>query len=128
MLLLLHMIDTNHFKEKLLAELKTLEEELSTIAEKNPQHEGDFEAKHGESIPDTADDSELADAIDDYEINAAILRQLEVRYQEVKAALARIDSDLYGTCEVGSETIEIERLEANPAARTCIAHKEHHVQ
>ena len=30
----------------------------------------------------------------------------------------------YGSCEISGEAIEVERLEANPAARTCKAHIE----
>jgi RNA polymerase-binding transcription factor DksA len=35
-----------------------------------------------------------------------------------------MDEGLYGICEVGSETIPLERLKANPAARTCVEHSD----
>jgi RNA polymerase-binding transcription factor DksA len=50
---------------------------------------------------------------------------LEVRYNEIKSALKKIEESApgaYGLCEVGGEQIEEDRLEANPAARTCKAH------
>ena len=62
--------------------------------------------------------------IDEFEENTALVKRLEIRYNEVKNALARIESGTFGTCEISGEEIEHERLEANPAARTCIAHKE----
>ena len=37
-------------------------------------------------------------------------------------ALERIEKGTYGICEVGNEEIEEDRLNANPAARTCKAH------
>lgn len=40
---------------------------------------------------------------------------------EIQAALARVESDDYGTCEACGEPIGAARLEARPAARTCIA-------
>lgn len=40
---------------------------------------------------------------------------------EIRAALARLESGGYGTCETCGEPIGAARLEARPAARTCIA-------
>lgn len=40
---------------------------------------------------------------------------------EIRAALARLDSDAYGVCEVCSGAIPIERLDALPTARTCVS-------
>ena len=47
---------------------------------------------------------------------------LKVRYNDVKDALHKIETTGYGVCEVCGEKIEEDRLEANPAARTCKAH------
>jgi len=54
--------------------------------------------------------------------NAAILADLEARYDLVLEALRRIENNTYGKCEVCGKTIEEERLEADPSARTCIEH------
>jgi RNA polymerase-binding transcription factor DksA len=37
-------------------------------------------------------------------------------------ALGKIEAGTYGVCEVSGMDIEEDRLEANPAARTCKAH------
>ncbi|MEK7091498.1 MAG: TraR/DksA C4-type zinc finger protein [Patescibacteria group bacterium] len=37
-------------------------------------------------------------------------------------ALAKIDAGNYGLCEISQEPIELDRLEANPSARTCKKH------
>lgn len=118
------MIDTNHFKAKLEEELKVLEEELASVGRKNPDNPKDWEAEVKDLTPDTAEESEVADYMEEYEGNTAILKQLEIRYNEVKRALEKIADGKYGICEVSGEPIETERLEANPAARTCIEHKD----
>ena len=53
-----------------------------------------------------------------------MLKELEIRYNDIKDALDKIEKNKYGICEVSGEEIEEERLIANPAARTCKAHME----
>jgi len=45
-------------------------------------------------------------------------------YAQVMRALARIESDTYGTCVRCGKEIPVERLKAVPAAELCIACKE----
>ncbi len=47
---------------------------------------------------------------------------LENRWNEVRAALKKIEAGTYGICEISGEPIEEDRLEVNPAARTCKEH------
>ncbi|MCX6703363.1 MAG: TraR/DksA C4-type zinc finger protein [Candidatus Zambryskibacteria bacterium] len=115
-------INTEHFKLKLEEELKAVEAELMTVGRKNPSNPGDWEAKEGEVNTDTAEDAEIAEGIEVYENNSAILKQLEIRFNELKDALAKIDMGNYGICEISGLPIEEDRLEVNPAARTCKAH------
>jgi len=117
-------IDTNEFKKSLEKELATLEKELNTVGRINPNNPKDWEPVQGESEPDLADTNEVADKIEQYEGNTAILKQLEIRANEVNSALKKIKEGSYGICEVSNEPIEIERLRANPAARTCLKHME----
>ena len=63
-----------------------------------------------------------ADITIGFDTNAAIVADLETRYNEVLMALTRIDSGTYGVCDEGGEPIEMERLNADPAARTCLTH------
>ena len=115
-------IDTAHFKTKLETELKTLETELKSVAHINPNNPKDWEASSGEVDINASDSADIADNIESYESNTAILKPLEKQYNDVKAALEKIKKGTYGICEVSGEPIEVERLEANPAARTSIAH------
>jgi RNA polymerase-binding transcription factor DksA len=112
----------NKFKEKLEKEQILLEQELASVGQKNPDNPGDWEATP--VVMDTlkADENEVADTIEEYEGNTAILKQLETRYNEVLSAIKRIDAGTYGTCSVCGKPIEADRLEANPAATTCKEH------
>lgn len=114
-------MNTEHFRELLEVEKRTLEQELATVGRKNPANPSDWEPVQGETGQE-ADPNDQATLIDTYGENAAILADLEARYQDVTGALARIADGSYGTCAVSGEPIEEDRLEADPAARTCKAH------
>ncbi|HEY4517348.1 MAG TPA: TraR/DksA C4-type zinc finger protein [Candidatus Paceibacterota bacterium] len=117
-------MDTNHFKEKLEAELSKLEGELKSIGERNPSNPGDWEATAPDMNIPASDPNDVADTIEEYETRSGELKELEIRYNEVKAALLRIAGNTYGVCRISGEPIEPARLEANPAATTCIKHRE----
>jgi RNA polymerase-binding transcription factor DksA len=51
---------------------------------------------------------------------AALTRQARQHIEEVDAALARLRAATYGLCETCGRAIAEDRLEARPAARTCI--------
>lgn len=115
-------IDTKYFKEKLEKELESLEKELSKVARRNPDSPTDWEAIPTERDSSQADENIVADSIDDYEDNNAIVNQLEPKYRDVLDALDKITKGTYGLCEVCGKEIEPGRLEANQAARTCKDH------
>jgi RNA polymerase-binding transcription factor DksA len=115
-------IDTGYFKKKLEAELKTLEAELLSVGHKNPSNPKDWEPSSGEVDINASDAADIADNIESYESNTAILKPLEKQYNDVKLALEKISKGTYGICEIAGEPIEKQRLEANPAARTCVSH------
>ncbi|MCC6198981.1 TraR/DksA C4-type zinc finger protein [Candidatus Nomurabacteria bacterium] len=109
------------FKEKLEAEKSTLEKELSDIARFN-EETGLWEAMPDQDLVGEIDDNDAADRFEDFEERSAILSTLQARLTDVNAALKKIVDDTYGICEIGGEKIEADRLEANPAARTCKEH------
>lgn len=110
------------FKKALEEELKLLENELNSVGRKNPDNPKDWEAEPDEEAQPTADSIDYADEIEEFEENTAILKELEIRYNEVKGALDRIGKGTYGTCGVCGKEIPEARLEANPAASTCLEH------
>ncbi len=116
-------IDLEHFKARLEEEKNLLEKELENVGHKNPDVKNDWEADSAESRDiSLADDNTVADAIEEYGDNVAILSALEGKYNAVKESLSDIENGNYGLCTVCGEEIEADRLEANPSARTCKTH------
>lgn len=52
---------------------------------------------------------------------AALVRQVQRHLAEVEAALQRLEGGTYGLCERCGQPIAEARLEARPAARTCVS-------
>jgi RNA polymerase-binding transcription factor DksA len=117
-------IHTDDLKKKLEKELKTLEADLKTVGHKNPDNPKDWEPSSGEVDIHASDLADIADNIESFESNTAVLKQLETQYNDVKLALDKMKKGAYGICEIDNEPIEKERLEANPSARTCLKHKD----
>jgi len=113
-------MDTTQYKERLTAEKVKLEGDLASVGRKNPDNKGDWEAAAPEEME--ADPSDAATSMEEFGTNDAILTDLEKRLKDVNDALGRIAAGTYGTCEVSGEEIESDRLDADPAARTCKAH------
>lgn len=113
--------DTSTFKTILEAELARVTEDLSTLGVHDPENPDnwvvDENMSEGEADPDL-----VADRTEEWDERVATLALLETEYNNIKRALKNIAAGTYGTCEVGGEPIEEQRLLANPHARTCIAH------
>jgi DnaK suppressor protein len=116
--------DSEYFKKRLEKELKTLETELKSVGHVNPNNPKDWEPSSGDVDVNASDAADIADNIESYESNTAILKPLEIQYNDVKAALDKIKKGAYGICETCGKSIEKERLEANPSARTCLKCKD----
>ena len=118
-------IDYEHFKNKLEREKELVEKELAGVGRINPDNPSDWEA-----VPPTdrdvsqADENTVADAIEGYDDNAAIVNALEKRYKDIRSGLDKIKHGVYGTCQICGKEIELDRLEANPSARTCKEHRD----
>lgn len=112
-------------KGKLLTEKDRLEKELEGFAERNPDAKGDWKTKY---VDIGSDWDENSQEVTEYDTNLSIGRALEGQLKQVNEALGRIDNETYGFCEVDGEAIPIERLRANPEARTCIDHSSQNAQ
>jgi RNA polymerase-binding transcription factor DksA len=114
------MKDTHEFKAQLEAEKKTLMDELANVAIMNPAD------KNWEAVPppvdvgEDSDENDMADRFQGYEERSATVKTLTARLTDVNDALTKIEKGTYGICEKSGEQIDIERLRANPAARTKI--------
>lgn len=114
-------LDIKHFEKKLAKEKADLEAELSVVATKNP-NDSSWVAKPNERDTSQADENTVADGIEEYEENNAIANSLEARLKDVRSGLDKIKHGTYGLCQICKKEIEPDRLEANPAARTCKEH------
>lgn len=110
---------TEHFRKKLEAEKARLESEMGTVGRKSATVPNDWESMPSETGIE-ADLMDQADAVVSRENNNAILADLEARYDTILEALVRIEKGEYGKCEVCGKMIEEARLEADPAATTCM--------
>ena len=116
------MQNITHFKERLEAEKMKLEKELSGVGRKNPANPHDWEPLPPAGMEQESDLADIADSSIVFDTNASIVADLETRLNEVLAALAKIENGSYGVCEISGDPIEEERLEADPAALTCLKH------
>ena len=116
------MIDPTPYKSKLEALLQTVTKELETLGVRNPEYKDDWiSTPHGVDVGE-ADPNVGADRVEEWDERRATLSQLETRYTNIKRALKKIEDGTFGVCEVSGKSIEPDRLDANPAARTCKAH------
>lgn len=116
------MADIETMKNRLEQMLADVTAELQTLGVQNPDVAEDWEATPDGVATGEADPNIGADRVEDWDTRRATLATLETRFNNIKRALQKITDGTYGTCEISGEPIEEDRLEANPAARTCKAH------
>lgn len=107
-------------RDALEAEGYTLEMELSDRGKKDTA--GDWTGAAVGEQGEESDPNDVADNIEELAINVAVVEELEKRQRDIVDALEKMDEGTYGLCEEGGEEVSYDRLKANPAARTCIAH------
>lgn len=100
------------------AEKDSIDEELASHGKKTT----DGWTGSSESVGEEADPVDAADNIEELAINIPLVGELDVRRKDIAAALLKMDGGKYGVCEECGKPIDFDRLEANPAARTCIEH------
>lgn len=83
---------------------------------------GDWQGTSGDIETPAIDPNEVADQIEELANNTSVVEELESRHKDVVRALEKMEEGTYGVCEGNGETISLERLNANPAARTCVEH------
>jgi len=116
------MKDLNKYKGLLEAEKEKLLKELATVGKKVESKVDGWEATSTDLDSDSADENETADVMESLDENKGILDQLEIQLIQVEAALGKIEAGTYGKCNACGKEIPEARLEANPAALTCMEH------
>ena len=117
------MLDKKKIKEKLEQERDTLLEELRGMGRLNPET-GEWEATPEEVEYREADQNDMADRFEDFESKSSMIKVLEPRLNSILRALKGLHRESFGLYEICKKEIENDRLEANPAARTCKKHLE----
>ena len=112
---------TAHYKKKLEEERVALESRMQSVGRRNLAVPDDWEPVSIETGTES-DPVDQADVVVNRENNAAVLADLEARYDTILTMLKRIEAGTYGVCEICDKEIEEARLEANPAAATCALH------
>ncbi len=108
------------FRGALGAERDAVEEELASHG-RVQSDSGDWQGTSGIDGPE-ADPIDAADQMEELVVNVPLVEELEERHRDIVVALEKIEGGKYGTCEECGEPIPFKRLDANPAARTCIKH------
>lgn len=114
------MNDNEHF-DRLQAELASLTKQLQSLGVQDPNNPKDWITAQ-QTTPTEADPNDVADRVEAYDTNRSILAELETRFNNVQIALEQITKGTHTICTVCGTTIEPDRLNANPAASTCITH------
>lgn len=109
-------------KEKLLKEKEEIEKELERFAKKDEKLEGNWDTKFpkwnggsGSSGLET-----MADEVEEYSTLLPIEYALELKLENIKSALEKIEKGNYGICEKCKKEIEIERLKIIPETKYCL--------
>ncbi|MBI2482512.1 MAG: TraR/DksA C4-type zinc finger protein [Candidatus Vogelbacteria bacterium] len=103
-------MDITKYRQQLESEKKRLEGELAELSQTEES--------------EVAFRDEIADRLEEQGEEAAGTDELKEELHQVKTALAKIEDETYGYCVICKQPIESERLDANPAATTCITHRD----
>lgn len=116
------MADTHVYKTQLEEMLQSLTEELKTVGIHDPANPQNWVAIPEGVDPNEPDTDLVADVVEEWDERRALVATLEGRYNNIVRALKKIDEGTFGTCEICGAQIEVDRLNANPAARTDKTH------
>jgi RNA polymerase-binding transcription factor DksA len=119
----LSQVEIDELREALEVEQANLEEELASHGRVQSET-GDWQGNSSGLEGEEADPNDAADQIEELVTNVPLVEELEARHGEVEEAIERVEQGIYGMCEACGKTIPINRLKANPAARTCVEHAE----
>ncbi len=99
----------DRLRQALEEEQARLKEELARLDARAPEGIG-----YHDHMADDATD------VLDQTTRAALRRHLEIRLQEVEAAIRRMEEGTYGICQACGRPIDIARLKAIPFAALCL--------
>jgi len=107
----------SELKAALLKEKGELEADLSRIAKPVDKATGDYETAFEDIGTDREDNTT---EVEQYADNLPVEMALEKKLQDIIDALKKMEDGTYGICANCNQEIDVERLRANPSAKTCI--------
>jgi RNA polymerase-binding transcription factor DksA len=114
-------LDRDHVLRLLEAERARLQSVRSALDSE------ELDVAEDDSLSELSDsDQHLADIGSETferEKDVSIRNEVDAELLEVDAALRRLDDGTFGVCERCGETIDPERIEAEPATRWCTQHR-----
>jgi DnaK suppressor protein len=110
------------YQARLQAMLEEITKELQSVGIHNPENPSDWIAVPEDLDTEEPDENLSADSVESWNERTALVATLEPQYNNIQAALARIEAGTFGMCEICKAPIEEKRLEANPVSRTCVEH------
>jgi RNA polymerase-binding transcription factor DksA len=116
-------VELEELRSALEIEKENLEEELAAHG-RIQTDTGDWQGASVGFEGEESDPNDVADQIEELATNVPLVEELEDKHRDVADALEKMDEGVYGLCEVCNESIPLDRLKANPSARTDIEHAE----
>jgi RNA polymerase-binding protein DksA len=110
------MLDTEHFRQRLLEERQRAQEALDYL---HHEHPGSIQDETQE-IPSDNHPGDVATVTFDRELDYTLEENEERVLGAIDAALLRIEDGTYGTCASCARPVGEERLEALPWTTRCI--------
>lgn len=109
--------DLSELRDSLERERANLEREL---AEHGRKVNGNWQGVAQGFQENEPDETDEADKMEELATNVPLVETLEARLKDVTDASAKMERGTYGVDEKNGKPISLERLKANPAARTNI--------
>ena len=116
-------LDKKKIKENLEKERDLLVEEMKDMGKLDPET-NEWEATPDKREYQETDPNDMADRFEDFESKSSMIKVLEPKLNAILYALKNINKDSFGKCMICKKDIELARMNANPAARTCKKHLE----
>ena len=103
-------LDVAHFRDRLIEEMKRLEEERDYLRRSASDMDGNL-PEDAEGDDDTVD---LASSLMDKEMDMGVEEEIEETLSSIEHAFQKIDDGTYGICDVSGVHIPVSRLEILP--------------
>ncbi|MEF8846987.1 MAG: TraR/DksA C4-type zinc finger protein [Candidatus Paceibacterota bacterium] len=110
-------------EKQLKEEKEEIIEELKTFAKEDADIEGNWDSLYPDyNQGDAGGEKKENEAmeVEEYTSRLPVEHSLELKVKAINLALKKMEEGNYGICENCNDPINVDRLKAYPAARTCV--------